>query len=72
MEWISVKDRLPHDDDVVILFSHDYGLFTLGFYMSEKRVMSQGFWRIDDSDTAQKLDFVTHWMPLPQPPNLDE
>jgi hypothetical protein len=60
-KWISVKDRLPEEDDVVvawleinaglILVYHDGAFYDLAF----------------DKPTM----IVTHWMPLPEPPKED-
>ena len=56
-EWISVKDRLPDDDEVVIICT-DKNFVYAGELIGDT-------WFLDnDSWTAT----VTHWMPLPEPP----
>ena len=56
-EWISVKDRLPKDDEIVIICT-DKNFIYAGELIGDT-------WFLDnDSWTAT----VTHWMPLPQPP----
>ena len=56
-EWISVKDRLPDDDEVVIICT-DKNFVYAGELIGDT-------WFLDnDSWTAT----VTHWMPLPKPP----
>ena len=56
-EWISVKDRLPEDDEVVIICT-DKNFVYAGELIGDT-------WFLDnDSWTAT----VTHWMPLPEPP----
>ena len=57
-EWISVEERLPQECTQVIVCDEDW---TVGeaFYYKEDR-----FEWID----SEKLAFVTHWMPLPEPP----
>ena len=56
-EWISVNDRLPDDDEVVIICT-DKNFVYAGELIGDT-------WFLDnDSWTAT----VTHWMPLPQPP----
>ena len=49
--WISVKDRLPENDDEVAIASGSY--MTTGYY---------------DGEWHGMLSYVTHWMPLPEPP----
>ena len=55
-EWISVKDRLPDCADTVLAVDRD-GIMGSAYYV--------GFWH-----TGGELDeyAVTHWMPLPKPP----
>ena len=56
-EWISVKDRLPEDDEVVIICT-DKNFVYAGELIGDT-------WFLDnDSWTAT----VTHWMPTPNPP----
>ena len=56
-EWISVKDRLPDDDEIVIICTDENFIYA-GELVGDT-------WFLDnDSWTAT----VTHWMPLPQPP----
>ena len=56
-EWISVKDRLPEKDEIVIICTDENFIYA-GELVGDT-------WFLDnDSWTAT----VTHWMPLPQPP----
>lgn len=80
MEWISVEDRLP---DVVAYASSD--VLVCGIQMGEVLFIDNpykgdylttvgwlnknGKWDFVQSDRGNKLDPVTHWMPLPEPPN---
>lgn len=60
-EWISVKDRLPKDGQLVLICTagiKDAASFT-DFYFPKYRK-----WAL------QGMTFhPTHWMPLPEPPN---
>lgn len=58
-QWIRVKDRLPENDVEVMLYDTDCGV-VLGWYDDE----------IEDFATEfiSPLDAVTHWQPLPEPP----
>ena len=59
-EWISVEDRLPEDDEIVIICTDDNFIYA-GELIGDT-------WFLDnDSWTAT----VTHWMPLPEPPKGD-
>ena len=66
-KWISVEERQPLTDELVIVAVHDdtgdtendYSSF--GFYLE---VNGSGVWIVD----GQRSCHVTHWMPLPKPP----
>ena len=60
-KWISVKDRLPEDDDDVLIFSNERVIF-VGCYKN-------GQW-ISYSLYAIYGNVVTHWMPLPSTEGL--
>ena len=60
-KWISVKDRLPEDDDDVLIFSNERMIF-VGCYKN-------GQW-ISYSLYAIYGNVVTHWMPLPSTEGL--
>lgn len=55
MEWIGVEDRLPRIDQFVIWYSVEGNM---------------GIWEIDKDDDMPWLKEVTHWMPLPEPPEI--
>lgn len=62
MEWISVEDRLP-ENDVEILISRTDGEIYLAVHQDDGR------WY--DSSEGSDVKFITHWMPLPLPPEND-
>lgn len=63
-EWISVKDRLP-EENVVVLICVDNGQ-----YKEVKVSGLTGFgWVLFDKNKNKE---VTHWMPLPEPPKEEE
>lgn len=56
-EWISVEDRLPPNKTRCLVVDMN-GLYAPNYYLS---VYNKGFY-VGNS-------FVTHWMPLPAPPD---
>ena len=76
-EWISVKDRLPDDDEIVIVFKK---------MVSEDNNVLLVFKTVDtEYDDLEHVKLmrgymvklliqckgsrISHWMPLPEPPN---
>lgn len=71
-EWISVDDRLPEASiDLVDVFVKPP---VVGFAMFCSRVTNCHYsktskeWYIHTANGTQTVPFVTHWMPLPEPP----
>ena len=69
MEWISVKDRLPNERIMPVLaFNgtapiYNQHVFQATWFGQDKYFLA--------NDRALKyLGEITHWMPLPEPPNL--
>lgn len=60
-EWISVKDRLPEKKQRVIVRCRTVGT-TVGWIL----------WREWLTDLGKGCSDVTHWMPLPEPPERYE
>ena len=56
-EWISVKDRLPEKDEIVIICT-DENFIYVGELIGDT-------WFLDNDSWTET---VTHWMPLPEPP----
>jgi hypothetical protein len=63
MKWISVKERLPSPNTLVLTFDSQWGHDICSYNPEEK------IWRIfGDCDPCE----VEYWMPLPEPPKKDE
>lgn len=63
-EWISVKDRLPeHKGDYLVYWesTNQWGLLSNNIETVYFRGKTQ--W-------AKRNDDITHWMPLPEKPNI--
>ena len=68
-QWISVKDRLPEEDEKVkILINY----FFEGTEVREvaKAAFRNGLWSGDKVYITHPL--VSHWMPLPTPPEEEK
>jgi hypothetical protein len=71
--WISMKDRSPEDDGLYIV----YGMTDAMRKLLPECVpiwicnwyKKHGGWRDIASNTC--CDFITHWMPMPEPPKMD-
>lgn len=67
MEWISVKDGLPNQDEYVLLYdkylnlTYEGKLLPSDFYYSDRG----GYSKYIGEDCE-----ITHWMPLPEPPKV--
>lgn len=59
MKWISVKDRMPVEDTRFLVY-HDDGVVRIS------RVINGEFCSVLNIDLERA--YVTHWMPLPEPP----
>lgn len=67
--WISVKDRLPEDEQVITLKLRESN----GLRFACLDIVS-GYGDLDDFGFVhtQCGDRTTHWMPLPEPPKEEE
>ena len=61
--WISVKERLPKDDERVLTIGPKGGMQICRFRDSTP-TLGWHFWTAGNARIAT----VTHWMPLPDPP----
>jgi hypothetical protein len=66
MKWISVKDRLPEVLDEVWVWVQFHATDDASGDISW--LDSDGIWAMGSAKNYE----VTHWMPLPVPPNYDE
>ena len=77
--WISVKDKLPelkrYDEDgdtwlmsSPVLVATSKGV-TIGFYEDDLDPKFKPCW--NDREHGEKIK-VTHWMPMPEEPEVDE
>ena len=60
-EWISVKERLPEEGEV-ILTRDKYG------HLRDRTLKRVGKTMLFTPDGMEPIRHITHWMPLPEPP----
>src|SRR5690348_7012978 len=60
MEWISVKDRLPEQEALYLVYDSSNKEWGLSYFIVNGSYRYFDIW--------ESLD-ITHWMPLPSPPN---
>ena len=63
MEWISIKERYPETSDIVLVSD--------GEEVAPMRYFGQYKGSDDWSSYFHNVLDVTHWMPLPEPPQHD-
>lgn len=69
MNWISVKDRLPAEDGFYLVGGGDKrGRVVNILYYDSKSEKFKGHWAEEVFDVSD----VTHWMSLPNPPEVEE
>jgi hypothetical protein len=64
-QWISVKDEMPHYGRAVLVVYH--GVVQ---HVTYRRDIGEWIAANDDTSDHMPESFVTHWMPLPEPPVL--
>ena len=73
-DWISVEDRLPEEDEPVLMLitqnADHYGVYQKDSFVVEGNLghlpSGKKIWQ--DVYTGNATDDVSHWMPLPEPP----
>ena len=65
VRWIPVTERLPEDREDVMVSAVSDGkvMIGTGWYVVEK-----GRWYVRCITTCEQCPDITHWMPLPLPP----
>jgi hypothetical protein len=63
VKWISVKDRMPAYGIPVLVVYHGVVQF-----VSYSRDIGEWIAANDDGSDHMPEGFVSHWMPLPEPP----
>lgn len=61
-EWVDVKDRLPEESGMYIVTANDGHAQRVSFVQWQKK---NRMWNLTGARSYWR---VTHWMPMPQPP----
>lgn len=64
-EWISVEERLPEIGDEVDVFESDTEQRVADVWLS----INNQWTKVVNGSIMLPVPNVTHWMPLPDPPN---
>lgn len=65
-EWVSVEEKLPEDNTQVLMWSARWKIAEAGSYYN------QHFWVYSEIGDGYIADNITHWMPLPSPPDKEQ
>lgn len=65
--WISVEDRLPNEGANVLVY-----IPFRGSHLHYVSYMESGLWYVPTMYGRSSLNDITHWMPLPQPPEVEK
>lgn len=70
MEWISVKDKLPNQNQHVLCYELKYGMFVAEYTRNPARY-EPGYFDSWDSGhcCGREPPDPNYWMPLPKSPN---
>ena len=78
-EWVSVDESLPENKGDYMVFTKNGNIKVMPFFTERNAsaaVYGRGFceWtkgaRTNDDDWWKPVGYITHWMPLPEPPKI--
>ena len=70
MNWISVKDRLPEYNQIVnVKYEFIESIDVTSAILKRTDVNGHHWYYLNDEGGINKTHLITHWMPLPEPPN---
>lgn len=68
-EWTSVRERLPEESGMYLVFTYRGNRAVLDY--SERHKIFNSFDSFSTEEANEVAIAVTHWMPLPEPPKGD-
>jgi len=66
-QWIPVSERLPEYDQLVLIWHPGFKRSFVGSRV-DSALMSPLYWWRCELDMYESEEVITHWMPLPKPP----
>ncbi|EBY3290979.1 DUF551 domain-containing protein [Salmonella enterica subsp. enterica serovar Emek] len=69
--WISCSERMPNDKDYVWCWGKSYGWTECDTFEGYYDWSRNKWWAVTD-DVEEPASKVTHWMPLPEPPQEEK
>jgi hypothetical protein len=68
--WISTNDRMPENDKDVLVWL--YGDYCIGRYDQDPDNLHMR-WKFESFNLYEDdMSYITHWMPLPEPPEKEK
>jgi len=64
MNWIPVEDSMPEDHEWVLVACRIGDRYDVGIAVAVAKQVRLGF------DSPEMVPRVTHWQPMPEPPEL--
>lgn len=71
-QWISVKDRLPEENQEVLISYGQKPFFLIAFLYHPNHPKKDVKMFCGQNNTNYSLNYVTHWQPLPAPPQEEK
>lgn len=70
-EWIKCSDRLPEEFTAVLVYFKTGGITVCE--LREKELHPRRWYIVDfdEGDLDYRMDDITHWAKLPEPPSVD-
>lgn len=65
MDWINIKDKLPEKDTPVLCYYYDKYMDVMEYWDTDEKGNPEFF-----KAPYPFINQVTHWMPLPKPPEI--
>jgi hypothetical protein len=71
-QWISVSDRLPEENQEVLISYGQKPFFLIAFLYYPNHPKKDVKMFCGNNNTNYSLDYVTHWQPLSAPPKEEK
>jgi hypothetical protein len=79
LTWIDIKDRMPEQDTIALIYTDDNRILVAELYRAKHRYSGRELEYFEiyikghrdefgEDSTQEYMGNFTHWMPLPEPP----